>query len=407
MANITYDMMWQESMAELNEQVHIEDDTIGLGDAAPAVAPVPTHSIVEAFQHFACLYIKYMQIFKKLEACYDAMLHPQKRSDVKEVLEVVMTRVVELKHLLVKWNPPNPDCTIPEGAGPERNFPWEYVNLDDILMDLKLPPEALEVPVPRYFIEDNIRRIKGRELLVRGYMNILLPPPNNNDVPVEVEEDPDDAIDFRTVEEAVARIQKNERGRQGKERALQHRDVREAEKRRRVADAPGQSNMDPDLAAANIQRLFRGFHSRAAAAAEREEELVFIGMKPPKHRSDALQRDLQKHRERRKAEQVEHQAGYTQALEDLQQEVRDEEGPLMREQMMEDRRNWFTDVMMTGAMPDDLTKCVPCCFATLPCGHLCLPKCPAACFHRLPPSGSTESWRKGKFVSGFHSACPP
>ena len=103
---------------------------------------------------------------------------------------------------------------------------------------------------------------------------------------------------------------------------------------------------------------------------DRRQEMVFIGMKPPKHRSDALQRDLQKHRERRKAEQVEHQAGYTQALEDLQQEVRDEEGPLMREQMMEDRRNWFTDVMMTGAMPDDLTKCVPCCLSLCPADML-------------------------------------
>jgi len=53
MANITYDMMWQESMAELNEQVHIEDDTIGLGEKDKP-EPVPTHSIVEAFQHFAC-----------------------------------------------------------------------------------------------------------------------------------------------------------------------------------------------------------------------------------------------------------------------------------------------------------------------------------------------------------------
>lgn len=38
---------------------------------------------MEAFQHFACLYIKYVQIFKRLEMCYDAMVHPQKRIDVK------------------------------------------------------------------------------------------------------------------------------------------------------------------------------------------------------------------------------------------------------------------------------------------------------------------------------------
>ena len=61
------------------------------------------------------LYIKYMQIFKKLEACYDSMVHPQKRIDVKMTLELVIRRVVELRHMLVKWNPPNPDVTVDAG----------------------------------------------------------------------------------------------------------------------------------------------------------------------------------------------------------------------------------------------------------------------------------------------------
>ena len=84
-----------------------------------------------------------MQIFKRLEECYDCMVHPQKREDVLVMLELVIKRVVELKHALVKWNPPNPDVRRPQGAL-EENFPWEYVNLDDILVDLKLPPETLE-----------------------------------------------------------------------------------------------------------------------------------------------------------------------------------------------------------------------------------------------------------------------
>jgi phosphatidylethanolamine-binding protein (PEBP) family uncharacterized protein len=39
---------------------------------------------------------------------------------------------------------------------------------------------------------------------------------------------------------------------------------------------------DVDIAAANIQRLFRGSAARKKAMREREEELVYIGMKPPK-----------------------------------------------------------------------------------------------------------------------------
>lgn len=44
-------------MAELNEQVHIEDDTLDLeeGEEPPPKVQV---TAVEAFQHYACLYIK-------------------------------------------------------------------------------------------------------------------------------------------------------------------------------------------------------------------------------------------------------------------------------------------------------------------------------------------------------------
>ena len=49
----------------------------------------------KAFDHFASLYIKYLQNFKKLEACYDGMVHPQKRILIKEILVTVMTRIGE------------------------------------------------------------------------------------------------------------------------------------------------------------------------------------------------------------------------------------------------------------------------------------------------------------------------
>lgn len=30
----------------------------------------------------------------------------------------------------------------------------DFINLDDILVDLKLSPEVVEIPIPRYFLED-------------------------------------------------------------------------------------------------------------------------------------------------------------------------------------------------------------------------------------------------------------
>lgn len=75
------------------------------------------------------------------------------------VLELVIKRVLELKHELVKWNPPNADVRLPPPA-PEEAFPWDFVNLDDILVDLKLSPDTLDITVPRWvmpqrYLSDN------------------------------------------------------------------------------------------------------------------------------------------------------------------------------------------------------------------------------------------------------------
>lgn len=183
----------------------------------------------EYFQHNAAAYVRYLQIFRNLEECYDAMVHPQKRQDVKEVLETVIRRVVVLKHRLVKWNPPNPD------VGTMQTFPWEYVNLDDLLVDLKLPPETLEVPIPRYFTEDDDKRLGTRDKLVHGYTTLKL---GVERVTLEEEGKEDDIGMDMTADEAIAIIQRNERGRQGTQRAAMTKEVREEEKMRRCVHRP-------------------------------------------------------------------------------------------------------------------------------------------------------------------------
>jgi IQ and AAA domain-containing protein len=130
----------------------------------------PDLTITHAFQHFARLYIKYLQIFRKLESCYDNILQPQKRIHVKKVLELVIRRVIELKADLVRWNPPNTRVRMPEGS--EEAFPWEYIHLNDILVDLKLSPKSLEVPVPRYFKEEKAVQQEQRDRIVSGYMRL-------------------------------------------------------------------------------------------------------------------------------------------------------------------------------------------------------------------------------------------
>jgi hypothetical protein len=58
----------------------------------------------------------------------------------------------------------------------------DCVQLDDLLVDLKLTPDVLEVPVPRYFVEDRAqvcpgcmvtgcRCQSGLEVVCRGLLN--------------------------------------------------------------------------------------------------------------------------------------------------------------------------------------------------------------------------------------------
>jgi hypothetical protein len=66
MANVTYDLTWREAMAELLDLLEAESPE------DPALAP-------KTLGEWACIYIKYLNIFRKLEDSYDQMVHPQKR----------------------------------------------------------------------------------------------------------------------------------------------------------------------------------------------------------------------------------------------------------------------------------------------------------------------------------------
>lgn len=270
----------------------------------------------------------------------------------------MIRRVIELKHALVKYNPPNP--AVRRGPGkPEKLFPWEYVSLDDILVDLKLPPETLEVPVPRYFKENSLAVHRVRDKIVESYMKVRH---GVERMPVDDDDGGDGNVKME-LSSAIEIIQRNERGRQGLQRALLVKELREEEKRRKNYDAAAKLEMDPEIAAIGIQRLFRGFFSRARAAVAREEELVFIGMQPSKHGvagEHDLAAELATAYRKRKTEQADNQAAYEKALGDLKDVVREEEGPHIRAELRGERTDWVTNVIQTKkVIPDDLDGFYP------------------------------------------------
>ncbi|KAJ8558687.1 hypothetical protein ON010_g8763 [Phytophthora cinnamomi] len=206
------------------------------------------------------------------------------------------------------------------------------------------------------FLDDQQEDLLRRERLVKGYMKLKH---GVDSIPLDAIKVAQAAlasgVGVLSLDEAIAVIQRNERGRQGRQRGLLVQELREEERQRKLYEAAqGAPEMDPDIAAANIQRMFRGFFSRAAAARERDAELVFIGMKAPAMDRSALEKRLADARLQRRVEQAENKEEYERALIELHGVVTNEEGPFMKEKMLEERRRWITDVMATGQLPEDL-----------------------------------------------------
>lgn len=161
---------------------------------------------MQDLSEWACIYIKYIQILRKLETAYDQMVHPQKRLDMRKALEACIGRMLEVRNWMVKLN---------KGI--------DFVSMDDILVDLKLTAEVggwgwgwgpgaharrgracvracalhgaerarartrvhvrtchtyththtqvLEVPVPKYFIEDRAKELDDRDKFLEALVD--------------------------------------------------------------------------------------------------------------------------------------------------------------------------------------------------------------------------------------------
>ncbi len=275
------------------------------------------------------------------------MVHPQKRISVKKALNGTMGRLLRIKSWLVK----------------HKKQP--YVNLDDILVDLKLTPDVLELPVPNYFIEDRKDELMQRdELMDTISMQHSLPGPyEEEEEELELDLGPPMSID-----DAIQILQRNELGRQGRQRfRVMKQMAAQEEKDRKMAESGGQEGEDDQHhAATKCQALVRGFLARHRTRREcvlppcsgctlvhtyllvedvrrREEELVFLGMAPPPPRApedDPVLR-AEKTKVARKILQEKHTNGFEEAKEDVKESLYDEEGPDMREDMMDVIRQYW------------------------------------------------------------------
>ncbi|KAI5108887.1 IQ and AAA domain-containing protein 1 isoform X1 [Silurus meridionalis] len=286
----SYGRMWADAQGALQDL---------LQDEMPAMLPRPQKDPFQVFQTLATFYLRYLQIFRRLEAAYDQIVHPQKIRVVRHVLEGVMGRLVELKNEMVEL---------------ELS---EFHYLDDVLQDLKMTPEDLEVPIPRYFLRERMKAMKEREKMLA---HILAEKGNIEQKPV--------AANNMTVERAVRLLQVCERARQGRLRAHFMKEIRDEErkKQRQVINR----TLDLHLSATLIQKIDPQL-STPSSAQQRAKHI-----ESSRHRM-----------------QEQHEAEYQQALINIKESVRLLDGPDIKETLQDQIRQWFLECRdATGKFPD-------------------------------------------------------
>ncbi|KAM6452646.1 IQ and AAA domain-containing protein 1-like isoform 2-T2 [Liasis olivaceus] len=317
MASSTYGKLWRESQRTLKELLEQEL-------SAEPTKPERSRAI---FSHrVATLFLRYMQVARRLEACYDQVVHPQKRLVLRPLLDSVLGRVLELKQELV-----------------ERDLS-EYHYMDHVLEELKLTPAEIEVPIPKYFLSERAKVLQERQEVLAGLLARMGPgkavtPPH----PLMLRD------------EAVRLIQMAERMRQGRLRAHFMGEIRRDEERERKVREGGPAEPNRDLAATCIQKIWKGHRQRRLTRQARQTEMNFIGMElePQLLSPSPAMIRAQLGEELRRMRQADYEAEYREALDHIRDALFELEGPNLREQLREELRQWFIECHdLIGRFPD-------------------------------------------------------
>nr|XP_020658042.1 IQ and AAA domain-containing protein 1 isoform X4 [Pogona vitticeps] len=205
--------------------------------------------------------------------------------------------------------------------------------------------ENIEIPIPRYFIKEKLKVLKERERILA---QIMFDAGMHDDEPKK-------HAKVMLLEEAIRAIQIAERARQGRLRATFMKQIYLEEKRERLARLHGTRGPDLETAAVNIQRFWRGHSQWKRTLQLREEEMIFLGMSPPLHfqRPSASLLRAQKIDSLRCEIQEKHESDFQKALVTIKEQVREIEGPDIKESLQDQIRQWFIECRhVTGKFPD-------------------------------------------------------
>ncbi|MGH0148940.1 UNVERIFIED_CONTAM: hypothetical protein FKN15_046324 [Acipenser sinensis] len=293
----------------------------------PEMPPPLEKDRVVFFQRVATLYVRYVQIFRRLESVYDQMVHPQKRRILRQLLDGVIGRVLELKNEMVEK-----ECS-------------EYHYMDDIVQDLKLTPADIEIPIPKYFINERTKVLHERGQILSAILDRMglqtkpkaLGPQHIQPCPATV---------------AARSTEEHRQHKQGEhERDYQMALVSVKDKLREVEGPDMRETMKDQIRQWFIECQHKMPSNKVGCKTTLMPALPALG---PQHiqpcPATVAARSTEEHRQHK---QGEHERDYQMALVSVKDKLREVEGPDMRETMKDQIRQWFIECHdLTGTFPE-------------------------------------------------------
>jgi hypothetical protein len=311
MSGESIDILWDESIDKLKRLVKEEKSH----------DPTKPVSINDAYHYFAKLYIRYSIILSDLNSCYESSVQPQKRLDIKSTLEHVICRVVNLRHLLVKWCPPNPD--VASSGENQAPFPWEYFDLDRELKELCVSPAKLETTTPVFIKEDQNGTNHHRNSTIARLLRETFGS--------EVKQ-----MDVKSWGVGIVNAG----------------DFVFKDRSKLEVESPYPSGLkeaipvnQSDQAAAKVQSIVRGHLSRKKTTLKKGWLDRFVGLcsSSDAAKSVELENNIVEIRQRRQKEQQHCRESYENDLHRLKDVVREQEGFTIQNELREERIRWITD----------------------------------------------------------------
>ena len=333
MSNKYFNVKWRNALKKISDAYVLELEPLKNNIQNKTLKKAKQNS--EWFSHFAVVYILYLDIYRDLELCLENANNPQKKVLLKEIVENVLYRILELKRDLVDLNTST------------NAIKSDFVNFDAVIQKNKLRYDQLNIEPPRYFTTIVTERINERDRLLEHFGKTA-----------EIAEAKRERVVFKypvekSVKEAVSLIVNFERGRQGIQRGLIKKEqlleiFRKQQKQKKLTQKKNENGKEEknetEEAILVIQKFIRGFKAREVVDRVRRAEQLFLNMQHNNDKLNSLDEKIHGIERTRKDELVEKQRELKEEYFKLKNDMFENEGLEIKEREMEKRRQFVIDV---------------------------------------------------------------